>query len=116
MAPQENRTSNRKCAAEGHGRQPQSTPTSCLDGPMEPAPTEPVGASDTSVSASNRRTMGAIFGNDSLIKQFSRLAFFTALFRTLIIAFCRPKIRLAPLNSIKKMDPQCVLFSTTQCV
>ena len=30
------------------------TPTSCLDGPMEPAPTEPVGASDTTVSASNR--------------------------------------------------------------
>ena len=29
-------------------------PRSPLDGPMEPAPTEPVGASDTSVSARTR--------------------------------------------------------------
>ena len=33
---------------------PQAIPTGYLDGPMEPAPTEPVGASDTSVSPSNR--------------------------------------------------------------
>ena len=37
---------------------PQATPTSCLDGPMEPAPTEPVGAPDTSVSASAGGRLG----------------------------------------------------------
>ena len=34
------------------------TPTSSLDGPMDPAPTEPVGASDTTVSASAGGRLG----------------------------------------------------------
>ena len=71
------------------------TPTSCLDGPMEPAPTEPVGAPDTSWSATLARPILLYLGRFS--NNLEHPALFTSLFRTLIMAFFRPKIRLAPL-------------------
>ena len=49
------------------------TPTSPLDGPMDPAPTEPVGASDTTVSASAGGRLGYNW------ERFSNQAAFLAL-------------------------------------
>ena len=63
---------------------------------LEAAPTESIGGSDTSVSATLARSPNSFISrNIPLIKQFLLRALFIELSRTLIMASLCPEIRLA---------------------